>query len=72
MSVHDDGWRTSTWSGTNGNGECVEVRLTPLVVQVRNSKDRAGPVVEFTHPEWRAFLAGAREGEFDLDTVPSD
>jgi hypothetical protein len=35
-------------------------------VAVRDSKDPAGPVLTFTAPEWSAFLAGVRDGEFDL------
>ncbi len=35
-------------------------------VAVRDSKDRSGPVLLFTHDEWKAFLAGAHEGEFEL------
>ncbi|BFU42737.1 DUF397 domain-containing protein [Krasilnikovia sp. MM14-A1004] len=60
----DQNWRTSTRSGTEGN--CVEVRLDDDAVVVRDSKDRSGPVLRFTDAEWRAFLAGARDGEFDL------
>jgi Domain of unknown function (DUF397) len=33
---------------------------------VRDSKDRSGPVLQFTRREWEAFLAGVRHGEFDL------
>ena len=33
---------------------------------VRDSKDRSRPVLLFTHDEWKAFLAGAQEGEFEL------
>jgi hypothetical protein len=34
---------------------------------VRDTKDRGiGPVLRFTADEWRAFLAGATAGEFDL------
>ena len=59
-------WRKSTRSGSNG-GNCVEVadNLTE-VVAVRDSKDKTGPVLTFTHDEWAAFVAGAKDGEFDL------
>ncbi|GAB1694074.1 DUF397 domain-containing protein [Krasilnikovia sp. M28-CT-15] len=60
----DQNWRTSTRSGTEGN--CVEVRLDGETIVVRDSKDRSGPVLRFTDAEWRAFLAGAQDGEFDL------
>jgi hypothetical protein len=58
-------WRKSSWSGYNGN--CVEVSgLTDGRVAVRDTKDRAaGPALVFTRPEWDAFIAGAKSGEFD-------
>lgn len=64
MRPLDEVWRTSSRSGTEGN--CVEVRLAGDGVEVRDSKDRGGPVLRFTPDEWRAFLAGAEEGEFRL------
>jgi hypothetical protein len=33
---------------------------------VRDSKDPQGPVLLFTPDEWRAFVGGVRNGEFDL------
>lgn len=59
----DGRWRKSSRSKRD---ECVEVRLRADHVQVRDSKDRTGPVLSFTHAEWHAFLAGARLGEFDV------
>lgn len=58
-------WKKSARSGTNGN--CVEVAaLSGGHVGVRDSKDRSGPVLTFTPGEWSAFVAGVRDGEFDL------
>jgi hypothetical protein len=31
---------------------------------VRDSKDRTGPMLTFTAPEWVAFTGGVRLGEF--------
>jgi hypothetical protein len=45
---------------------CVEARLANDEIWVRDSKDPDGPVLKFTGPEWDAFLAGARDGEFDV------
>jgi hypothetical protein len=60
-----DEWFKSSFSYANGN--CLEAQyLTDGGVQVRNSRDREGPVLTFTGEEWRAFIAGARNGEFDL------
>jgi len=59
-------WRKSSYSGSNGGG-CVEVAaLADDSFAVRDSKDREGPALVFTHDEWRAFTAGVRCGEFDL------
>lgn len=55
-------WRKSTRSGSNG---CVEVAIEPPVVLVRDSLDPEGPRLRFSIGEWRAFLDGARQGEFD-------
>lgn len=47
-------------------GSCVEVASCSCGVQVRDSKDPDGPILDFTHAEWAAFVAGAQLGEFDL------
>lgn len=60
----DQTWRKSARSGDNG--ACVEVRRVEDTVQVRDSKDRGGPVLSFTLGEWEAMLAGTKAGEFDL------
>ncbi|MFI0408255.1 DUF397 domain-containing protein [Actinomadura sp. 3N508] len=56
-------WRKSTRS--EGMGDCVEVTVAHWV-GVRDSKDPDGAVLWFTGTEWNAFLAGAKDGEFDL------
>jgi hypothetical protein len=49
-----------------GNGHCVEVAETADgMILVRNSKNLRGPVVRYTADEWNAFLARAKNGEFD-------
>ena len=55
-------WRKSELCGS---GDCVEVAFAGQSVLVRNSRDPAGSVLSFTHSEWTAFLAGARNGTFD-------
>ena len=61
-------WRRSSRSGTaSGDSNCVEVAFLPDgAVAVRDSKNRGGQVLIFTSAEWEAFVAGARDGEFDL------
>ena len=59
-------WHKSTRSGGNG-GDCVEVAVNlPGIVAVRDTKDRDGAALVFTHGEWEAFVAGVRDGEFDI------
>ncbi|MEU7800167.1 DUF397 domain-containing protein [Micromonospora arborensis] len=48
-------WRKSTRSGDNG-GACVEVATNLSQVAVRDSKDPAGPRLQFSRPRWSAFL----------------
>ena len=57
-------WVKSSLSFSNGN--CVEVTELPGgSVGVRHSRDPGGPVLTFTPGEWRAFVGGVRNGEFD-------
>ena len=57
-------WRKSTRSGSNN--DCVEAAdLANGGTAIRDSKDPAGPVLCFSASEWRAFVAGVKEGEFD-------
>lgn len=50
------------------SGDCVEVALTENqeFVWTRNSNDPDGPWVRYTIREWRAFIDGAHEYEFDF------
>jgi hypothetical protein len=57
-----------TWRKTrrsDGGGNCVEVSFADGgTVGVRDSKNRSGPILEFTPTEWDAFIEGVRDGEF--------
>ena len=60
----DSLWIKSSLSYAAGN--CVEVASLPGgQIGIRNSRDTGGPVLAFTPDEWRAFLGGVRNGEFD-------
>ncbi len=57
-------WRKSSRSGNYG--ACVEIRDQGDNVQVRDSKSPTGPALTFTPAEWRAFIGGGKDGEFDI------
>lgn len=63
------GWRKSSFC--NGAATCVEVAPLPDgSVGVRDSKlGDDSPLLSFTPTEWVAFVAGVRDGEFDLSTL---
>jgi hypothetical protein len=57
-------WTKSRHSAPGGN--CVEVAELPGGgVAVRNSRDPKGPALVYTRAELAAFVAGAKDGEFD-------
>ena len=58
-------WRKSSAS-TGSGGDCVEVAFAEDGVLVRHSRSPSGPVLLFTPSEWRAFVTGAQNGEFEL------
>lgn len=65
--IDDLRWRKSSFSG-NGGASCVEVAGRDGMILVRDTKDHGkGPVHRYTPDEWRAFIAGVRNGEFDLN-----
>ncbi|GGS62552.1 transcriptional regulator [Planobispora rosea] len=57
-------WRKSSRSSL---GNCVEVsRLSGGQIGVRDSKAPEAAALVFTPAEWEAFIAGVKDGEFDL------
>ncbi|MGP2436311.1 DUF397 domain-containing protein [Streptomyces sp. JW3] len=59
----DASWTKSRHSNAEGN--CVEVARVDGGVALRNSRDPDGPALVYTPAEVAAFLAGAKDGEFD-------
>ena len=61
-------WRKASHSGDTN---CVQVLFGDRIVKVRDSKSPGHDrFLVFTHDEWRAFIAGVRDGEFDLEETP--
>ncbi len=52
-------WRKSRASQPGGN--CVEVGLNEVTVQIRDSWDQEGTILSITQAGWRDFLAGTRK-----------
>ncbi|HEX4093263.1 MAG TPA: DUF397 domain-containing protein [Trebonia sp.] len=65
-----DGFSWTKSSLSHANGNCVEIAdIADGQVGMRDSKDVTGPVLGITPEEWRAFLGGVRNGEFDNFTA---
>ncbi|GAA3379263.1 DUF397 domain-containing protein [Streptomyces sannanensis] len=52
-------------SGSQGAGD-VEIAFVEGFIAMRNGGRPESPSLIFTPAEWRAFVIGAREGQFDL------
>jgi uncharacterized protein DUF397 len=59
-------WHKASYSAS---GNCVEVAFLAGRVLLRNSRAQLGPALVFTADEWKAFLAGAVDGEFGLPNL---
>ncbi|WP_020574781.1 DUF397 domain-containing protein [Actinopolymorpha alba] len=52
------------WRSAVSGGD-IEVAFVDDLIGMRNGQDPGSPVLVFTPGEWEAFLAGAKDGEFD-------
>jgi len=68
LDISDVEWQSAP--GTEAHEERVEIAYLPGgAVAMRSSLD-PGTVLRYTEAEWRAFVLGARDGEFDLEEGP--
>lgn len=58
MTTPDRDWFKSPRSANNA--ACVEVRFVGGAVDVRDSKDRSGPVLAFHARSWASFVAALK------------
>lgn len=58
MTTFSELWRTSSYTGQTG--QCVEVAVTPDVVGVRDTKNRAGGHFTVSAQQFGAFLAAVK------------
>ncbi len=62
--LHDADWQASR----QGDPRAARVEMAALAggaIAMRNSRDPGGPVLIYTYAEIEAFLAGAKDGDFD-------
>ena len=52
-------------SSSQGTGD-VQIAFVEGYIAMRDGRSPEGPSLIFTPAEWRAFVLGARDGEFDL------
>jgi hypothetical protein len=65
---NDNDFITSTFSRGAGKftPTCVAVAIKGDTIGVRDSKDAGKTTLQFTKAEWEAFVAGVKNGEFDV------
>jgi predicted secreted Zn-dependent protease len=55
-------WRRSL---SCNSGACVEVAASGQTILIADSKAPSGPVLSYTAAEFREFITGAKNGDFD-------
>ena len=59
-------WRKSTRSQTSNCVEVASLGTGPTTVALRDSKDQGGAVLLFDRAGWLDFIAGTKNGQFDI------
>ncbi|MBO4257830.1 DUF397 domain-containing protein [Streptomyces sp. NPDC002144] len=59
MTTGELSWFKSSYS-SGGDGDCVEVAITPATIHVRDSKNRRGPHLALSREVWAGFAAYVR------------
>lgn len=62
ISAGEPAWRTARRCETGG---CVQVGTLGESVLVRGSADPEGIYITLSRDEWRVFVAGVKDGDFD-------
>ncbi|MGW0537505.1 DUF397 domain-containing protein [Streptomyces sp. NPDC003032] len=65
LDISDVEWRSAP--GTEHHEERVEIADLPGGAVAMRSSLEPETVLRYTEAEWRAFVLGARDGEFDLE-----
>jgi hypothetical protein len=67
VSTHASGAGDLKWyvSRTCDTGACIKVTRKGEIVLIGSTTEPDGPFGEFTVDEFRHFLAGAKNGDFD-------
>lgn len=55
-------WRTAR---TCDGGACVQVAASGEMILIADSKTPGGPALSYTVTEFREFIIGAKNGDFD-------
>lgn len=58
-------WIKSSRSNNTWDADCVELADAGDGVLMRNSRDPEGAKLSFTRSEIKAFVEGAKDGDFD-------
>lgn len=51
---------------SDNNATCVQTKFTKDAVYVRNNRRPDAGTAVFDHTEWAAFIAGVKDGDYDL------